>query len=163
MNEIKRKLPADPGAMALGIIALLISLVGCCCGLFALPAIIMSLIGLIWAIKSTRRYKESPAEFSARSYSNINTAKVVNIIALVLSTLFLLFSLFIFGELALNPENIIKELEETAREIEREEGNIDQEEQVIITDTLIDNWSYNDGIDTVQTISQDSIYKSLKQ
>jgi len=81
------KLPADPTAMILGIIALVISLAGCCCGVFAVVPVIMSIIGLVMANKSLQEYKLNPDAYLPQSKSNVSTAQVLNIIALVLGAL----------------------------------------------------------------------------
>ena len=81
------KLPADPSAMILGIIGLVIALAGCCCGIFAVVPVILGIIGLVMANKSLREYHSNPDVYSPQSRSNISTAKVLNIIALILGSL----------------------------------------------------------------------------
>ena len=90
------KLPADPTALILGIIALIISLAGCCCGIFAFIPIIMSIIGLVMANKSLREYQINPDVYEPQSRSNMSTAKILNIIALVVSSIVTLFYLAYF-------------------------------------------------------------------
>ncbi|MFK7781885.1 CCC motif membrane protein, partial [Psychroserpens sp.] len=92
------KLPADPTALILGIIALLVSFAGCCCGIFAFIPLILSIIGLVMANKSLKEYKLNPENYAHQSNTNVSTAKVLNIIALVISSivtvLYLLYFLF---------------------------------------------------------------------
>ncbi|MFT5848864.1 CCC motif membrane protein [Psychroserpens sp.] len=90
------KLSADPTAMILGIIALIIALAGCCCGIFAFIPIILSIIGLVMANKSLREYHLNPGVYEPQSKSNVVTAKVLNSIALVISSLITLFYLAYF-------------------------------------------------------------------
>ncbi|WP_037051156.1 CCC motif membrane protein [Psychroserpens burtonensis] len=90
------KLPADPTAMILGIIALVISFAGCCCGIFAFIPIIISIIGLVMSNKSLRIYQINPSIYEPQSKSNVSTAKVLNIIALVVSSLVTLFYIAYF-------------------------------------------------------------------
>ncbi|MFT4781518.1 MAG: hypothetical protein ACJAZK_002020 [Psychroserpens sp.] len=90
------KLPADPTAMILGIIALVVSLAGCCCGIFAFIPIIISIIGLVMANKSLRIYQINPSIYEPQSKSNVSTAKVLNIIALVVSSIVTLFYIAYF-------------------------------------------------------------------
>ncbi|WP_452230348.1 MULTISPECIES: CCC motif membrane protein [unclassified Lacinutrix] len=85
MNQ--NKLPADSSAMTLGIIALVILFLGCCCGLFSIVSVILSIIGLVSANKSIRLFKENPDVYSSFSYTNVNNAKVLNIVALAVSGL----------------------------------------------------------------------------
>ncbi|MGS2725502.1 CCC motif membrane protein [Psychroserpens sp. BH13MA-6] len=79
------KLPADPSALILGIAALVISFAGCCCGIFAIIPLAMSIIGLVLANKSLREYTLNPVAYDPQSRSNVNTAKIINIIALIVS------------------------------------------------------------------------------
>ncbi|MBW2960337.1 CCC motif membrane protein [Mesonia aestuariivivens] len=79
------KLPADSSAMTLGIIALVIVVVGCCCGLLTYVALILSIIGLISANKSLSLYRLQPEIYDPISVSNVNNAKIVNMVAIVLS------------------------------------------------------------------------------
>ena len=86
MNQ--NKLPADPLALILGILALLIGIAGCCCyGITAIIPLIMGVIGLVTANKSLREYRENPEAFSPQTRSNVNTARIINIIAIVLNGL----------------------------------------------------------------------------
>lgn len=137
MNEIQNKLPADPGAMILGIIALIISLIGCCCGILAIPAVIMSIIGLIWANKSMTTYAQTPDTYSLSSFSNVKSARVINIIALVLSGIALIISLIFFGTLISDPENIFRQIESGEFNTEEYEDNTTTED--------VDTWEYEEN------------------
>jgi len=92
------KLPADPNAMILGIIALLMSFAGCCCGLFAFIPLILSIIGLVMANKSLKEFRLNSESYSLQSRANVSSAKILNIIALIISSiitiLYLLYFLF---------------------------------------------------------------------
>jgi hypothetical protein len=84
MNQ--NKLSADPLSLILGILALLIGVAGCCCyGITAIVPLIMAIIGLVTANKSLREFAENPDAYSPQSRSNVNTAKVINIIAIVMN------------------------------------------------------------------------------
>ena len=78
------KLPADPTAMILGIIALVISFAGCCCGIFAIIPLVLSIIGLVMANKSLKEFQENQDAFAPQSRSNVATAKIINIIAIAI-------------------------------------------------------------------------------
>ncbi|WP_299120625.1 CCC motif membrane protein [uncultured Winogradskyella sp.] len=87
------KLSADPLAMILGILALVIGLAGCCCyGLTAIIPLVMAIIGLVTANKSLRDFNQNPEAYSPQSRSNVNTAKIINIIAIVLNGLIVMVS-----------------------------------------------------------------------
>ena len=88
------KLPADPLSLVLGILALVIGLAGCCCyGITAIVPLIMAIVGLITANKSLKQYQLHPDLYAYQSRSNVNTAKIINIIAIVLNSLILLFAI----------------------------------------------------------------------
>ncbi|WP_156115595.1 CCC motif membrane protein [Psychroserpens sp. Hel_I_66] len=90
------KLPADPTAMILGIIALVVSFAGCCCGIFAFIPLILSIIGLVIANKSLREFQANPSIYEPQSKSNVSTSRILNIIALVMSSITILFYLAYF-------------------------------------------------------------------
>ncbi len=91
MNQ--NKLSADPLALILGILALVIGLASCCCyGITAIIPLGLAIIGLITANKSLREFGENPEAFSPQSRSNVNTARIINIIAIVINGLILLFA-----------------------------------------------------------------------
>ncbi|WP_417859848.1 CCC motif membrane protein [Winogradskyella sediminis] len=92
MNQ--NKLPADPLSLILGILALVIGIAGCCCyGITAIVPLILAIIGLISANKSLREYDENPETYNVQTRSNVNTARIINIIAVVLNGLVLLLAL----------------------------------------------------------------------
>lgn len=93
----QNKLPADSNAMILGIIALVLALTGCCCGLLSLVAVALSIVGLVIANRSLRDYTDNPENYSPQSRSNVYTAKILNIIALVISSLITLIMLLYFA------------------------------------------------------------------
>jgi len=92
MNQ--NKLPADPLSLILGVLALVIGIAGCCCyGITAIVPLILAIIGLISANKSLREYGENPEAYNVQTRSNVNTARIINIIAVVLNGLVLLLAL----------------------------------------------------------------------
>jgi len=88
------KLSADPIALILGILALVIGIAGCCCyGITAIVPLVMAIIGLVTANKSLREFNENPEAFSPQSRSNVNTAKIINIIAIVMNGIIVVFAI----------------------------------------------------------------------
>lgn len=87
MND--QKLPNATAVLVLGILSIL----GSCC--YALPGLIMGIIGLVLAKKDEKMYKENPTMFS--NYSNLNTGKILSIIGIVLGVLFLLAIIISIG------------------------------------------------------------------
>nr|WP_321227342.1 CCC motif membrane protein [uncultured Psychroserpens sp.] len=106
------KLSADPAALVLGIIAITISIAGCCCGVFAIVPVILSIIGLVIANKSLQEYSSNPEAYTPNSRSNVSTAKVLNIIALVISSLVTLFYIAYFMIYGVFISEIFKEVYE---------------------------------------------------
>ena len=96
--NIQNKLPADPSALILGIIGLVIGIAGCCCyGFTAIIPLGLSIAGLVMANKSLKLYRLNPEEFSESSRSNVSIARVLNIISIILNGIFLLI---VIGALA---------------------------------------------------------------
>ena len=94
----KRKLPADPTSLILGIIALVLGIAGCCCyGISAIIPLGLGIAGLVMANKSIREYKNNPEAYEQNSYTNVNTARIINIIAVILNGLVLVLFLIIFA------------------------------------------------------------------
>lgn len=92
------KLAADPLALVLGILSLVLGIAGCCCyGITAIIPLVLAIIGLISANRSLREYKQNPEAFSPQSASNINTARVLNIIGIVLNGFVVLISIVIIA------------------------------------------------------------------
>lgn len=101
MND--NKLPADPGALILGIVALVIGIAGCCCyGISAIIPLVLAIVGLVMANRSIRTFDSDPEAYSPLSRSNMVTAKVINIIAVVMNgIIFLVFGILflIYGSI----------------------------------------------------------------
>lgn len=92
------KLAADPLALVLGILSLVLGIAGCCCyGITAIIPLVLAIIGLISANRSLREYKQNPEAFSPQSASNVNTARVLNIIGIVLNGFVVLISIVIIA------------------------------------------------------------------
>ncbi|MFD1062379.1 CCC motif membrane protein [Winogradskyella litorisediminis] len=92
----KSKLPAEPTALVLGIIGLVIGIASCCCyGITAIVPLGLSIAGLVMANKSLNAYKENPEAYERASYTNVSTAKVINLIAVIINSLIFLFAILI--------------------------------------------------------------------
>ncbi|MGK4568733.1 CCC motif membrane protein [Flavobacterium sp. 3HN19-14] len=87
-NQIleKQKLPNATAVLVLGIL----SIVTCCCyGIFGL---LFSIIALVLAKKDMKLYQENPELYS--NYKNLNTGRIISIVGLVLSIVFILYVAF---------------------------------------------------------------------
>ena len=136
------KLAADPTSLVLGIVSLVIILLGCCCGIFAVIALVMSIIGLVLAVKSLKEFDQYPDNFSIQSRKNVYAGKIVCLIGLVLSALFIVIYAVVFVLYQVNFADKVKEIYQEGRE-----------RQYQTQDTI-----YNQSIEE-DTISQsDSVY-----
>lgn len=135
------KLAADPTSLVLGIVSLVIILLGCCCGIFAVIALVMSIMGLVLAVKSLKEFDQYPDNFSIQSRKNVYAGKIVCLIGLVLSALFIVIYAVVFVLYQVNFADKVKEIYQEGRE-----------RQYQTQDTI-----YNQSIE--DTISQsDSVY-----
>lgn len=137
---IKSKLSADPSALILGIISLVIILFGCCCGILVIVSLVLSIIGLVTASNSLKDYYTNPDLYSNQSKQNVYAAKIICIIGTVISALFILVFAFVFFIYQISLSDVFKEKIE---EINNRKTN----------DSLL----YNESINEYNT--NDSIYK----
>ena len=99
-----QKLPNATAVLILGILSIL----GSCC--YAVPGLIMGIIGLVLAKKDSKLYKANPGLYD--NYSNLNTGKILSIIGIVLGILFLLAMVFMvayFGWETMNNPELMQE------------------------------------------------------
>lgn len=103
-----QKLPNSTLILILGILSIL----GCCC--YSIPGLICGIITIVLANKATAVYKLAPENYS--DYGNVKAGKIMAIIALVLSVLFLFLILwaiaFVGLEALQNPELLQERLNE---------------------------------------------------
>lgn len=87
---MQNKLPADPSALIIGIVGIVVGLAGCCCyGFTAIIPLILSIWGLVEANRSIKLYNEDPSIYSDSSRSNVGISRVLNIISIVMNGLFM--------------------------------------------------------------------------
>ncbi len=135
------KLSADPTALILGIVSLVILILGCCCGFFALISLILSIIGLILAIKSLNEFNSNPENYSVQSRNNVNSAKIICIIGTALSALYLLIILVALLFYQINLSDKFKEIYNNAKEV-REQST----DSIVLDKSFEDLDSYKDSI-----------------
>jgi hypothetical protein len=86
--ENKQKLPNATAVLVLGII----SIITCCCyGL----GLILAIVALFIAKKDLALYRENPQMYS--NYNSLNTGRILSIIGIVLSVLYLGYIIWIFS------------------------------------------------------------------
>lgn len=99
------KLPADPSSLVLGIVALVLGFAGCCCyGIFAIIPLIIAIIGLMSANRSLKEFGNNPDVYTPQTRSNVSTARVLNIIAIVFNGIIVLMfigALIFYGTMCL--------------------------------------------------------------
>jgi hypothetical protein len=83
----KQKLPNATAVLVLGILSILT----CCC--WGVIGLILGIVALILAKKDIALYIENPELYDG--YSNINTGRVLAIIGIVLSCLYLVFTIYL--------------------------------------------------------------------
>ncbi|MDG5490457.1 CCC motif membrane protein [Psychroserpens sp. SPM9] len=160
------KLPADPTAMILGIIGLVIALAGCCCGIFAVVPLVLGIIGLVMCNKSLREYHSNPDVYTPQSKSNVSTAKVLNLIALILGAAMIIGYIVYFAFYGVMASQMFKDVYEIQRngddyhyEWDSDSLYHDEETYEYGNDTIsIDSIRIDDGeIIEVETAPLDSI------
>lgn len=91
-NQNNGRLPNHQSALILGIVSIVLSF---CCSIFAL---IPGIIGLVQANGAKKLYEEEPGGYSASSYSQIKTSRILNIIGIVLGILFTIYTAYTWNE-----------------------------------------------------------------
>ncbi len=109
----KQKLPNATAVLILGILSILT----CCC--WGVIGLILGIVALILANKDAKLFFENPELYSG--YSNVNTGKILAIIGIILSSLYLIFTIymkvsFTDEELKGIQENLIEKLQQNQEE-----------------------------------------------
>ncbi len=103
-----QKLPNSTLILILGIL----SIVGCCC--YGIPGLICGIIAVVLANKATNVYKLAPENYS--DYGNVKAGKIMGIISIVLSILFIAYLVWVISFIGLealqNPEILQEKIKE---------------------------------------------------
>ncbi|MBF04187.1 MAG: hypothetical protein CMP76_12915 [Flavobacterium sp.] len=90
------KLSSDPIALILAIISLVLGVLGCCCyGILAFIPLLLSIIGLVLANNSLKEYYQNQEAFSIQSKNNVDLAKILNIVSIVINGIIFLFGIIV--------------------------------------------------------------------
>lgn len=90
------KLSSDPIALILAIISLVLGVLGCCCyGILAFIPLLLSIIGLVLANNSLKEYYQNQEAFSIQSKNNVDLAKTLNIVSIVINGIIFLFGIIV--------------------------------------------------------------------
>jgi len=87
-QNMQQNLPNSTGVLVLGILSIVSAI---CYGI----GLICGIIGLVLASKDRKLYKEAPELYSPASYGTSNAGRICAIIGIVLSSLFIIFFVFI--------------------------------------------------------------------
>ncbi|TXG39425.1 CCC motif membrane protein [Seonamhaeicola maritimus] len=85
----QQKLPNSTLILVFGIL----SIVTCCC--YGIIGLILGIIAIILANKATKVYAENPEAYTG--YSNVKTGKILAIIGVVLSAIYVAYVIFLFA------------------------------------------------------------------
>lgn len=119
-NQFAMKLPNDPLAFTLSIVGLVLSILTCCCSFFtSIPAVVVSIIAFVQSRNAIQTYQFSPGTYAQPSYKNMKTARLLSIIALVLSILLTATILILNHFMQPFSEQYMNELLERLQEMQR--------------------------------------------
>jgi len=140
------KLSADPISMVLGIVSIVVLFLGCCCGLLVIPALAMSIVGLVMANNSLKEYITHPEDFNPKSKNNVSIGKTLCIVGvalnsvyiLVISIYFIIYGTLISDGFKENFKNINYINKEIQYETDKDSMNYEMNQSdTIVTDTII--------------------------
>jgi len=148
---MRNKLSADPAALILGILSVVLVILGCCCGIIAPVTLTLGIVGLVMAKKSLKEYELEPDIYDPKSRSNVYIGKVLSIIGIVLSSLLTLAMIiyFIFVGKLITDEDFMKEFR---KDIEKNQRVHDSTESDVIEydSTTIDADTVRSDTDTLK-------------
>lgn len=107
--ETGQKLPNATAVLILGIL----SIVTCCC--YGILGLILGIIALVLAKKDSALYKISPQSYT--NYSNLNIGRILAIIGIVLSAIYLLMTVWMIMTFGLEGMQDPQAVQEKMREM----------------------------------------------
>jgi uncharacterized membrane protein len=119
------KLSADPTALILGIVSVFIVLIGCCCGFLVAVSLVLGIVGLVLANKSLKEFDANPESYSIQSRKNVYAGKVLSIVGIAMSGLYVVLAACFFIFMGSNfSGEIMKKFKEMREKQERMEDSI---------------------------------------
>ena len=104
----KQQLPNSTLVLVMGIL----SIIGCC--FYSIPGFIFGIVALVVGKKATKEYKEAPDNYTG--FENVKAGKIMAIIGIVLSLLYLIIIIGIIAylgwETLQDPELMQQKMEE---------------------------------------------------
>lgn len=113
----KRKLPNARAVLILGIVSILT----CCC--WGVIGLVLGIVALVLAKKDLALYEENPELYEG--YSNISTGRVLAIIGITLSVIYLLINIYMYVSLG---EQGIKDFQQNLLEKIKHQQEMDEME-----------------------------------
>lgn len=99
LNRGLAKLPNERTPFTMGILSGVLIIIGFCFGVFSLltvlPAVVVSLIGVVKGSKSMKIYNANFGMFDPQSYYQVKAGRTISLVTLILSILFCCFNVFV--------------------------------------------------------------------
>ena len=146
---MNNKLSADPIALILGIVSLVIIFFGCCCGFFVVISLGLSIVGIVIANKSLVEFDNNSEIYSPQSRSNVAIGRIVCIIGTIVSAVFTVFYIAYFAFFgSIISRNVIENYLKNDKDVQQIIDTVQTEnkEEIIEEDSL-----YIDSIKVEQT------------
>ncbi len=105
----QQKLPNSTLILVFGIL----SIVTCCC--YGVIGLILGIVAIVLAKKATQIYTENPEEYSG--FQNVKTGKILAIIGIVLSALYLLLMIWMITAFGWETIQDLEFMQERMREM----------------------------------------------
>ncbi|ARN78398.1 hypothetical protein BST97_10595 [Nonlabens spongiae] len=156
-DHLNAKLPADPTSMTLAIIALCLFVICCCVGGYYI-SLILSIIGLVLANSSIRRYNESPQDFDPNSLRKVQSAKTFNLVMLIVSAVVVVLGILsMIMNFAFLDRDLLEEImEQQGIEMDSMEEYDSEDASEDTYQTTEDDWEYEEDPEP-ESIETDSI------
>lgn len=108
----KQQLPNSTLILVFGIL----SIITCCC--YGIIGLILGIVAIVLAKKATTLYAENPELYTG--FQNVKTGKILSIIGIVLSTLTILYIVWVLSMIGWDALNDPELLMERAREMQNQ-------------------------------------------
>lgn len=108
----KQQLPNSTLILVFGIL----SIITCCC--YGIIGLILGIVAIVLAKKATTLYAENPELYTG--FQNVKTGKILAIIGVILSTLTILYLLWVLSMIGWDALNDPELLMERAREMQNQ-------------------------------------------
>ena len=111
----KKNLPNATAVLILGIL----SIITCCC--YGIVGLIFGIIALVLAGKDSKLYHENPELYL--NYNNITIGKVLAIIGITLSAIFMMFCIYFLSLGEEGMKDFMQNLKDKTEQMEREQNH----------------------------------------